>query len=404
MQLRARTQPLLHARALVLLLSLLLTSQRADPTDTPELTREGAQPAVLHVGATREFKRPSDAARAAHDGDTVEIDAGIYAGDVAVWRRNRLTIRGLGGRAHLRADGAHAEGKAIWVIKGNDTTIEALEFSGATVPDHNGAGVRLEGAGLAVRDCYFHDNEDGILAGAGPTSDIVVEHSEFAHNGFGDGQTHNLYIGKVRSFTLRFSYVHDAFVGHNVKSRALRSQITYNRIVDETNGRSSYAIDLPDGGLSFVIGNVIQHGAAAENSTVVSYGAEGFKHPLNELYFVNNTVINDRLEGGRFLFVAAGAGEVQIVNNLFSGRGEVLSGPGELRGNIVAPKTDFADPAAFDYRLKAGAAAIGRGIDPGSAHGFDLRPVAEYASGAQRRARNNPAKLDAGALEYRGER
>lgn len=404
MQLRARTQPLLHIRALVLFLSLLLTSQRADPADAPEATREGAQPAVLHVGATREFKRPSDTARVAHDGDIIEIDAGIYAGDVAVWRRNRLTIRGLGGRAHLRADGAHAEGKAIWVIKGNDTTIEGLEFSGATVPDHNGAGVRLEGAGLAVRDCYFHDNEDGILAGAGPTSDIVVEHSEFARNGFGDGQTHNLYIGKVRSFTLRFSYVHDALVGHNVKSRALKSQITYNRIVDETNGRSSYAIDLPDGGLSFVIGNVIQHGAAAENSTVVSYGAEGFKHPLNALYFVNNTVINDRLEGGRFLFVAAGAAEVRIVNNLFSGRGEVLSGPGELRGNIAVPKTDFVDPAAFDYRLKAGAAAIGRGIDPGSAHGFALRPVAEYVDGAQRRVRNNRAKLDAGALEYRGER
>src|SRR5690349_404830 len=159
MQLRASTQPLLPTLALVLFLWLLSTSQRAEPTDTPEATREGTQPAVLHVGATREFKRPSAAARVARDGDTVEIDAGIYAGDAAVWRGNRLTIRGLGGRAHLRADGAHAEGKAIWVIKGNDTTIEGLEFSGATVPDHNGAGVRLEGAGLVVRDCYFHDNE-----------------------------------------------------------------------------------------------------------------------------------------------------------------------------------------------------------------------------------------------------
>lgn len=404
MHLRAPTQPLLHTLALLSCLSLLLTSQGAAPADTPEATREGAQPAVLHVGATREFKRPSAAARVARDGDTIEIDAGIYAGDAAVWRRNRLTIRGVGGRAHLRADGAHAEGKAIWVIKGNDTTIEGLEFSGATVPDHNGAGVRLEGAGLAVRDCYFHDNEDGILAGSDPTSDILVEHSEFAHNGFGDGQTHNLYIGKVRSFTLRFSYVHDAFVGHNVKSRALRNQITYNRIVDENNGRSSYAIDLPDGGLSFLIGNVIQHGAAAENSTIVSYGAEGLKHPLNELYFVNNTVINDRLQGGRFLFIGAGAGEVRIVNNLFSGRGDVLTGPGELRGNVVAAKTDFVDPAAFDYRLKAGAAAIGRGIDPGSARGFDLRPVAEYAHGAKTRVRNHRTSLDAGALEYRGER
>ena len=272
------------------------------------------------------------------------------------------------------------------------------------MPDHNGAGIRLEGAGLTVRNCYFHDNENGILTGANPAGDIVVEHSEFAHNGFGDGQSHNLYIGGVRSFTLRFSYVHHAIVGHNVKSRALRNTLTYNRIMDEGDGRSSYAVDLPNGGLSFVIGNLIQHGPETENSTLVSYGAEGLQHPLNELYFVNNTVVNDRPAGGRFVFVKVGAHAARIVNNVFSGRGDVLSGPGELRNNVVAPKTDFVDPATFDYRLKAGAAAIGRGIDPGSAQGFELRPTAEYAHKAQKSARNSSGSLDAGALEYRRER
>jgi len=72
---------------------------------------EGAHPAVLRVGAARELKRPSAAAQIARDGDVIEIDAGIYAADAAVWRQHRLTIRGLGGRAQLRADGAHAEGK-----------------------------------------------------------------------------------------------------------------------------------------------------------------------------------------------------------------------------------------------------------------------------------------------------
>ncbi len=364
---------------------------------------EGAQPLVLRVGAERALKRPSAAAQIARDGDVIEIDAGIYDGDTAVWRQHRLTMRAVGGRAHLRADGANAEGKAIWVIKGNHATIENMEFSGAKAEDQNGAGVRLEGAGLTVRDCYFHDNENGVLTNADQASDVVVEHSEFARNGFGDGQSHNLYIGSVRSFTLRFSYVHHALVGHNVKSRALKSYITYNRIMDENDGKSSYAVEFPDGGLSFVIGNVIQHGPAAENPTVVSYGAEGLKHPLNELQFVNNTVVNDRPAGGRFLFVRAGA-NARIANNVFSGGGEALSGPGELRNNVVAAKTDFVNPAGFDYRLKAGAAAIGRGVDPGSAHGFHLRPTAEYAHKAQRRARSGSEKLDAGALEYRQER
>ena len=387
--------------AVALAMSLAPASQHAAAADTGEAMREAAQPAVLRVGAKRELKRPSAAAQIARDGDVIEIDAGIYDGDAAVWRQHRLTIRGLGGRAHLRANGAHAEGKAIWVIKGNNSTIESVEFSGAKVPDRNGAGIRLEGAGLTVRDCYFHHNENGILTGVNHASDIVIEHSEFAHNGFGDGYSHNLYIGNVRSFTLRFSYVHHALVGQNVKSRALRSHITYNRIMDENDGRSSYAIDLPNGGLSFVIGNVIQQGPATENSTIVSYGAEGLKHPLNELYFVNNTVVNDRPAGGRFVFVRAGADAARIVNNVFSGRGDVLSGPGELRNNVVVAKTDFVDPAGFDYRLKAGAAAIGRGVEPGSAYGFELRPTAEYAHKAETRTRSDLGKLDVGAFTYR---
>jgi hypothetical protein len=390
--------------AVALAMLLAPASHHAAAADAREAMREGAQPEVLRVGAKRELKRPSAAAQIARDGDVVEIDAGIYDGDAASWLQNRLTIRGVGGRPHLRAAGAHAEGKAIWVIKGNDNMIEGLEFSGAKVPDRNGAGIRLEGAGLTVRDCYFHDNENGILTGANPASDIVVEHSEFARNGFGDGQSHNLYIGGGRTFTLRFSYVHHALVGHDVKSRALRNHITYNRIMDENDGRSSYSIEFPNGGLSFVIGNVIQQGPAAENPTIVSYGAEGLLHPLNEIYFVNNTVVNDLPAGGSFLFVRAGTDATRIVNNVFSGRGDVLSGPGELRNNLVAAKTDFVNPADFDYRLKAGAAAIGHGVDPGRARGFELLPTAEYVHKTGKRPRGDSGNPDVGALEYRRER
>ena len=402
--------PTLKIRALIYMLVATLAAflapahQHAATPDAVETTRDAAQPAVLRVGSTRELKLPSAAAQAARDGDIIEIDAGNYDGDAAVWRQHRLTIRGLGGRAHLRANGVHAEGKAIWVIKGNDTTIESVEFSGAKVPDQNGAGIRLEGAGLTVRDCYFHDNENGILTGANQKSDIVVERSEFARNGYGDGQSHNIYIGQARSFTLRFSYVHHALVGHDVKSRALRNHILYNRIMDEKDGRSSYALEFPNGGLAFVIGNVIQQGPETENSTIVSYGAEGLKNPLNELYFVNNTVVNDRPAGGRFVFVRDGTVTARIVNNVFSGRGDVLGGPGELRGNVTVARTVFVNPAAFDYRLRAGAPAIGHGIEPGSAHGSELRPTMEYAHKAGSRARSNSVKLDAGALEYRRER
>ncbi|MGQ0652130.1 MAG: right-handed parallel beta-helix repeat-containing protein [Betaproteobacteria bacterium] len=357
-------------------------------------------PAVWRVGPRRELATPSAAAHMAKDGDIVEIEAGVYAGDAAIWRQDGLTIRGVGGLAHLRADGASAEGKATWVIKGAQTTVESIEFSGATALHRNGAGIRQEGRGLTVRHCRFHHNENGILSGVQPEGDILVEHCEFAHNGHGDGYSHNLYIGQARSLTLRFCYVHHARVGHDVKSRALANYILYNRIGDEADGRSSYAVDLPDGGLGFVIGNLMQQGPHHENDALVAFGAEGVKHAASELFLVNNTLVNDAPAGGRFIFAAAGT--VQAMNNIFCGAGDTWSGAGagSLRANHVAERSEFVAAHAFDYRLAAGSRAIAAGVDPGEAHGFALAPAAQYAHKARRAPRVRLRPLDAGALEF----
>jgi len=376
------------SRASGLALLLALTAAPAARADT------------LLVGPQHSLKMPSEAARAARDGDVVEIEPGVYAGDAAVWVQNRLTLRGRGGMAHLRADGAQAEGKAIWVIKGAGYTIERIEFSGAKVPDRNGAGIRAQGPGLTVRNSSFHDNENGLLAGNDLESDIVIEHSEFARNGAGNGQSHNVYAGQVRSFTLRYSYSHHAIVGHNVKSRAIKNYIVYNRIADEQDGRASLAIDLPDGGLSFVMGNLIQQGPENDNRTIVGYGMEGYRNLLNELYFVSNTVVNDDPKGGRFVYIRPGADAVRLINNLFAGPGELLAGKGESRGNVRTARSDFTDPDKLDYRPKAGTTGIGKGVEAGSAYGFSLRPAAEYRHPLGMRPRPTAGPLDLGALQH----
>ena len=99
------------------------------------LLAPGAQADTWRVGPAQPLTRIADAARVAQDGDTVEIEPGIYRHDVAIWRQDNLTIRGLGGGAVLEADGASAEDKAIWVIRGGTITIENIEFRGARVPD-----------------------------------------------------------------------------------------------------------------------------------------------------------------------------------------------------------------------------------------------------------------------------
>jgi hypothetical protein len=355
---------------------------------------------VLQVGPTRKLKVPSQAALAAKNGDTIEIDAGLYSGDVATWTRNDLVIRGVGGRAHLDAHGKNAQGKGIWVIEGANTTIENVEFSGASVSDQNGAGIRQEGPGLIVRNCYFHDNENGVLTGANPNSDILIENSEFARNGFGDGQSHNIYIGDVRSFTLRYSYSHLGKIGHLVKSRAQTNYILYNRLTDET-GTASYELDLPAGGRSFVIGNLIQQSPNTDNSGIISYGAEGKKNPIQELYVVNNTIVNDYPNGGTFVHIFGSPSAARLVNNLFIGPGTVLQGQATQTTNLATRNAHLVNQAQYDYHLAKDSPAINKGTNPGTAGEYNLAPQYEYVNplSAVPRSVVGPA-IDIGAYEY----
>lgn len=376
------------------LLSASLLVGTAAPHSNAQATR------TLQVGPGKTFARPSQAAAVAKNGDTVEISATTYSGDVAVWTASNLTLRGVGGQAHLRADGASAQGKAIWVIQGSNTTVENIEFSGTRVPDNNGAGIRQEGAGLTVRNCYFHDNDDGILTSNNPKSDIVIERSEFANNGHGDGFSHNIYIGGVRSFTLKFSYVHHARVGHNVKSRARTNFILYNRIMDEKTGTASYAIDLPNGGRSYVIGNVIQKGPNAENNTLIDYAEEGPVNAVQELYLVNNTMVID-VSRGVFAGVHGARLQVWIMNNIFAGTGNPPDGIGPAQHNLVSSDPKFVNKETFDYRLTATSPAINAGTDPSVGNGFNLTPVFQYVHPGGSEVRKAIGRVDLGAYEYR---
>lgn len=357
---------------------------------------------ILHVGLSEPYKTPSAAAVVARDGDTIEIEAGTYSGDVAVWSANHLTLRGVNGLAHLAANGRSAERKAIWVIKGDDTTVEQIEFSGCRVPDQNGAGIRLEGKNLVVRHCRFYDNENGILTGANPASDVLVENSEFDHNGFGNGYSHNLYIGHVRRFTLQFCFSHDAHGGHLVKSRAESNFILYNRLMDGAVGNSSYAIDLPNGGRSIILGNIIQHGPRAETGIAVSYAEEGAKNPVQELYVVNNTFVNERKPSGPFLRVAGHPAVVRVVNNLVVGTPTLMTVPGEATNNLITNHPDFADAAHYDYRLLPPSPAAGAGLALGMAGDFDLAPKFFYHAPLGSDPCPPDAKLNIGACPLIG--
>ena len=127
--------------------------------------------------------RIEDAAARAQDGDVVEIEAGEYRGDVAVWQQRRLVIRAVGGPVRLVADGRSAEDKAIWVIRDGVFDISGIEFDGARVPHNNGAGIRFERGRLSLRDCRFLRDELGLLTSNDPGADLRIQSCEFTDNG-----------------------------------------------------------------------------------------------------------------------------------------------------------------------------------------------------------------------------
>ncbi len=382
---------------------------------------------LIQVGSSRAVKLPSQAAAIARTGDVVEIDAEPYVGDVAVWTADNLTIRGVGdGRPRLLAAGQSAENKATWVIKGRNAFIDNIEFAEAVDTNGNGAGIRAEGSNLTVVNCYFHDNQEGLLSALNTTaSKVDIENSEFARDGGNGGRSHEIYISNIAQLIVRGSYFHHGRVGHLIKSRAQRNLIAANRITDEAGGSASYEIDLPNGGLNIVIDNLIEQSGLAQNSTMLENALEGPINPTQELYIVNNTFVND-LGRGDFIRVRAPT-TARVINNIFIGGGNVLVGGGVLKNNLLAAGaggsphieqplfgtavidesgTRFAvdagllDVRNYDYRLRPGSPAIGGGVDPGSAGPMSLAPAVEYVHPAHWRPVSIDGRIDIGAYQF----
>jgi len=352
-----------------------------------------AQAELIRVGPTGPVRTLAEAARVAHDGDIVELPPGELRGEVAVWTQASLTIRGAKDGTTLIADGQAAEGKGIFVVRGGTMLIEGITFTGARVGDQNGAGIRLEAGALTVKGCRFIDNQNGILTSNNKTVSLVIENSEFSHNGAGDGQSHNLYVGEIARLEVSGSYFRQARVGHLLKSRARVNLITYNRLTDEVNGQASYELEFPAGGRAMVIGNLIQQAATTENPNIVAYGAEGYKYPDNELILAYNTLVDDRSSGGNFLKIAPGSVRVVAVNNLLvGGKGafEGLPAEAKLVNNLALGRDAFANPANYDYRLRVNAASRLKAPLPEDAA---LAPLNEYVYPVGMRALSGPPRL-----------
>ena len=325
-----------------------------------------------------------DALRVAKDGDVIELLPGEYKGGLVLENRT-LTLRGMGSKPPVvLGDGKPGSAKGLWTVRGGAVTIENIEFRGARATDGDGAGVRQEGGKLTLRLCTFFDNEHGLMAANDDAAEISIDSSVFgmAPKVVG-GLYHLLSVGRIAKLSINGSRFQQGFEGHLIKTRARVNDITYNFIHDGQRGGASYEIEIANGGLATVLGNVLGQGADSQNPVVLAYGTEGRSWDKNTLYVAHNTFIHYGWLPGWFMRVIRknlpDSTEVYAINNLTVGPGLFwLGASGHFDGNRQATLGMLRDADTYAFELPPGSMWRSSGVDPRQVGGRDLSPKAEF--------------------------
>jgi hypothetical protein len=268
--------------------------------------------------------------------------------------------------------------------------------------------------------------QNGMLEGHGSvtTSNVTITNSEFVNNGYQlpndptySGYEHHIYISaSTDTLLVKNNYFHHPRgQANSLKTRAQRSYILYNLIDEEATGYGSWEINIAQGGLNVIMGNIIIQGAAGANHGMMSY--EATTNALEDLYFVNNTVINQYVGNVNYFntFPSSGINTFKIYNNIFAsvtGANTTL-----FAGNIPSVLDSlknvnsndylsfgFTNPSINDYSLTSlASAAINHGTNAGNTNtSYSLTPSNMYQSFTNNLLPRSISGgvIDMGAYEY----
>lgn len=273
---------------------------------------------ILLVGPGQTYPSVSSAVAKA-DGDTIaanyytiEVTPGTYTNDFSTVTRP-MTIESMvvGQPVVLNATASPPNQKGI-ILNLSNLTVNGLTFQGSQIPNGSGgnsAGIRDQNVStttpyLIVLNSAFINNQKGILTGNNPLQYIIIVNSIFANNGNPNATyfQHALYVNDAGSLTVTGSVFCGQLIGHDIKSRAMVTNVSDNQLYDGQAdaaigcraGSTSLAIDIANGGTATISGNAITQGAASQNSKLVDYGQEGLLYNANSLILLHNKFANIR--------------------------------------------------------------------------------------------------------------
>ena len=257
----------------------------------PAAAQQGQAPFVI-AETGQGYATIDDAVGAVRMGTaTILIAPGVY---------HQCTVQ-AGGRITFKAvrpgtaifEGETCEGKAAFVLRGQESIVDGLVFRGMRVPDGNGAGIRTEMGNLTVRNSMFLDSQEGILGGEPTNQRIVIDRSTFSGLGQCDETVdcaHAIYLANQGSVTITHSRFERGTGGHYVKLRTPTVSITDNSFDDTAGKKTNYMIDLPEGGTGLIARNTMVQGRNKENWTgFVVVAAEARKYPSSGLRVEDNS-------------------------------------------------------------------------------------------------------------------
>ena len=321
--------------------------------------------AEIAVGPQQAFANFPEALAKAQPGDVIAVHplpAGAPYAQVALnITKPRLTLKAVGGRVVLSGKGGDQSGRGaaaraiVQFSRGAEGgVLEGFELTGAHNNSHNGAGVRINQANdVTIRDCVIHHNDMGIMSNGDGTPqagvDQRIENCLIHSNGDATepGYNHNLYLGGT-SVTLQGCEIHSSLTGHNVKSRAHRTQIFACYIHDSANRE----FDLVDaqgdttapGSDAVLAGNLIVKARnCSGNRGVIHFGQDGGKERDGTLYLVHNTIVTPFVSP--VVTLSSGKARAQFFNNI------VWDGGARQRGQQLLSATKQNDAVQGSHNL-----------------------------------------------------